>query len=85
MIAGEYASALKSALKYNKVNTGSVSSNTVIYVGEADAETANTAKAQLTRANNYYYFTIITDGKYLAIYTTSDYAIKNAIKHLIAT
>ncbi len=83
MISGEYAAELKSELKANKINVGKNKSDTVIYVGEADAEIVTTAKAQLTRANNYYDFTIITDGKDLAIYALSEIAIQNAIDHLI--
>ena len=83
MISGEYASDLKSALKSNKINTGVTSSDTVIYVGEANAEIVNIAKANLARANNYYDFTIVTDGKDLAIYATSSLAIESAITYLI--
>ena len=83
MISGEYASELKSSLKSDKINSGVASSDKVIYVGEADAEIVNTAKANLTRPNNYYDFTIITDGRDLAIYATSDLAIKDAITYLI--
>ena len=83
MLSGEYADELKSALKVNKVNTGSTSSDTVIYVGEADADIVSTAKANLTKPNNYYDFTIVTDGKDLAIYAPSALAIENAIAYLI--
>ena len=83
MIAGEYASEFKAELKSNKINTGKSSSSTVIYVGEADAAIVNTAKANLTQPNSYYDFTVITDGKDLAIYATSDYAIEKAIEYVI--
>ena len=83
MISGEYASELKSALKAEKIKTGKTNSDNVIYVGEADAAIVNTAKANITRPNSYYDYTIITDGKNLAIYATSDYAIELAIDYLI--
>lgn len=83
MIAGEYADQFKSELKSNKINTGKTTSSTVIYVGEASAAIVNTAKANLTQPNSYYDFTVITDGKDLAIYATSDYAIAKAIEYVI--
>lgn len=83
MISGEYASEFKAALKAEKIKTGKTNSDNVIYVGEADAAIVNTAKANITRPNSYHDYTIITDGKNLAIYATSDYAIELAIDYLI--
>ena len=83
MIAGEYASEFKAALKAEKIKTGKTNSENVIYVGKANAEIVNTAKANITRPNSYNDYTIITDGKNLAIYATSDYAVELAIDYLI--
>ena len=82
-VIGSYADTLKSTIKSEKLPAPSDNADTVIYVGEADADIVKAAKALLTAPNGYHNFAILSSNSELAIYATSEYAINNAIAYLI--
>ena len=82
-IEGEFADILKNVIKEEKLPAPTENADLVIYVGDANADVVNAAKALLVKPNNYLDFVILSDGSDLAIYATSEYAIEQAIDYLI--